>query len=78
MQGKEAANRVHHQMGRAVRQFIADQNGTLPEDLPLPPESIQQLQQGERRRLQQEQARRAQLEAGQHSLFGDEETSGRP
>lgn len=78
VQGKEAANLAHHQMGRAVRQFIAAQNGTMPEDLPTPTESIQQLQQVERRRLQQEQARRAQFEAGQQSLFGDGETSGSP
>jgi DNA-damage-inducible protein D len=59
--GRDAANDVHHEMGRAVRQFIADQGGTMPEDLPTPATSIQELQRRERKRIE---AKR------QPSLFG--------
>jgi len=51
IQGKEPANETHEAMGRRVRQFIADVGGTMPEDLPAPAESIQQLEQAERARL---------------------------
>ncbi|MDQ2810023.1 MAG: DNA damage-inducible protein D [Chloroflexota bacterium] len=51
IQGKEPANQAHEEMGRRVRQFIADVGGTMPENLPAPAESIQQLEQAERARL---------------------------
>lgn len=50
--GKEAANRAHHQMGADVRQFIIEHGGTPPEQLPTPPQSIQQLQREEQARVQ--------------------------
>ena len=50
--GKDAANRMHHAVGAAVRRFIVEElGGTPPEQLPTPPESILQLQQKEQRRL---------------------------
>lgn len=55
IQGKEEANLTHHEMGRKVREFIKDVGGTMPEDLPTPEESIQQLQQKEQKRLKQGQ-----------------------
>lgn len=51
IQGKAAANRTHHAVGAKVRQTIAELGGTMPEDLPTPPESIQQLQRRERQRV---------------------------
>ncbi len=45
--GREQANRTHHEVGRKVRQTIKELGGTMPEDLPTPEESIQQLQQKE-------------------------------
>lgn len=72
IQGQDAANQTHYQIGHAVRQVIAEQGGTMPEDLPTPAESIQQLEHQERRRLQREQARQAQRDAGQQPLFGEE------
>jgi DNA-damage-inducible protein D len=62
--GQAAANQVHYDMGKAVRQFILDQGGTPPEQLPTPAQSIQQLQRQEQQRLEAE--RRAKL---QPSLF---------
>lgn len=64
--GKDAANATHHAVGREVRETIARLGGTMPEDLPTPPESIQQLQRRERERLEQEAQRRR-----QPSLFGN-------
>ncbi len=55
IQGKEAANRTHHNVGRKVRQTIQELGGTMPEDLPTPATSIQQLQVEEQKRLQQGQ-----------------------
>jgi DNA-damage-inducible protein D len=48
---KEEANRTHHDMGKKVRTFIQDVGGTMPEDLPTPAESIQELQRNEQKRL---------------------------
>jgi len=64
IQGKEEANLTHHEMGRKVREFIKDVGGTMPEDLPTPEESIQQLQQKEQKRLKQGQ---------QLSIFDEQE-----
>jgi DNA-damage-inducible protein D len=50
--GQAAANRVHHDMGVAVRQFILDQGGTPPEQLPTPEQSIQQLERAEQQRIE--------------------------
>lgn len=52
-QGREAANQTHFQVGRKVRQTIVELGGTMPEQLPTPKESIQQLQQKEQKRLKQ-------------------------
>lgn len=51
---KDAANQAHHDMGAAVRQFIADQGGTMPEDLPTPAQSIKQLERAEAKRIEAE------------------------
>jgi DNA-damage-inducible protein D len=51
--GKEAANRTHFEVGRKVRQTIAELGGTMPEHLPTPAKSIQQLQREERQRMKQ-------------------------
>lgn len=55
IQGKDKANRAHHEMGQAVRKTIIETGATLPEDLPTPEKSIQQLQHEEQRRLEQQQ-----------------------
>lgn len=43
VQGKREANQTHDDVGRKVRQTIADLGGTMPEQLPKPEVSIQQL-----------------------------------
>lgn len=52
IRGKAEANRTHYEVGRKVRQTIAELGGTMPEDLPTPEKSIQQIEQ------EQEQKRR--------------------
>jgi DNA-damage-inducible protein D len=60
---KSEANRAHLDVGRKVRQTIAELGGTMPEDLPTPAESIQQLHRQEQQRLVAER---------QPSLFEEE------
>lgn len=40
---KEAANKVHYEVGRTVRKTIEELGGTMPEKLPTPNESIKQI-----------------------------------
>ncbi len=56
IQGKENANRAHYDVGRKVRETIAELGGTMPEELPNPPESVQQLRRREEKRLAQQRA----------------------
>ena len=44
VQGKEAANRTHFEVGAKVRQTIKELGGTMPEDLPTPGKSIKQIE----------------------------------
>ena len=50
IQGKSAANRTHFEVGKKVRQTIAELGGAMPEDLPTPAESIAQVQKRQRER----------------------------
>jgi DNA-damage-inducible protein D len=64
--GKEAANQTHYHVGQVVRKTIAELGGTMPEDLPTPAKSIQDLHVEQLQRLRQ---------ANQLPLFGEDETS---
>jgi DNA-damage-inducible protein D len=55
IQEKEKANQAHHTMGKRVREFIKEGGGTMPEDLPTPEKSIQQLQKEEQKRVERQQ-----------------------
>ncbi|QHE83450.1 DNA damage-inducible protein D [Hydrogenophaga sp. BPS33] len=50
-QGKAAANRTHLEVGRKVRQTIQELGGTMPENLPPPDKSIQQLTREQQKRV---------------------------
>lgn len=52
--GKEAAYQTHYDVGAKVRQTIAELGGTMPEDLPTPERSIQQIER-EQRKLEKKQ-----------------------
>lgn len=51
MQGKDAANRTHYEVGAKVRQTIAELGGTMPEDLPTPEKSVKQLAREQEKQL---------------------------
>lgn len=51
VQGKQAANLTHYEVGAKVRQTIADLGGTMPEDLPTPEKSIKQIAREQEKRL---------------------------
>ncbi|MCE5188004.1 MAG: DNA damage-inducible protein D [Eubacteriales bacterium] len=44
IKGTAAANEVHYQVGRKVRQTIKELGGTMPEDLPTPKKSVKQIE----------------------------------
>jgi len=52
IEGKENANQAHYQVGKIVHHAIAQAGGTMPEDMPTPDKSIQQLQRDEQKRLE--------------------------
>lgn len=51
IQGKEKANQTHYEVGRKVRQTIAELGGTMPEELPTPEKSIKQIESERKKRL---------------------------
>ena len=51
VRGKENANKTHHDVGCKVRQTIQDLGGTMPENLPTPDQSIQQIERAQKKRL---------------------------
>lgn len=51
IRGKEKANQTHYEVGRKVRQTIAELGGTMPEDLPTPEKSIRQIEREQKKRL---------------------------
>lgn len=51
VQGKAQANKLHHAVGTKVRQTIKDLGGTLPEHLPTPNKSIQQIEREQTKKL---------------------------
>lgn len=53
IQGKDNAGKAHYEVGAKVRQTIAELGGTMPEDLPTPEKSIQQIEKEEKKRIGQ-------------------------
>ena len=51
VQGKENANMTHYAVGKKVRDTIKDLGGTMPEDLPTPDKSIQQIEREQKKKL---------------------------
>ena len=50
VQGKDAANRTHHEVGAKVRRTIRELGGTMPENLPVA-DSIKKIETKERKRI---------------------------
>ncbi len=53
VQNKGQANITHYQVGREVREAIKRIGGTMPEDLPTPEKSIQELQREQQKQIEQ-------------------------
>lgn len=51
IQGKANANQAHYDVGKEVRNTIERLGGTMPENLPTPEKSIQQIEQEQRKKL---------------------------
>ena len=51
IQGKTHANRTHHEVGAKVRQTIKELGGTMPEKMPVPDKSIQQIEREKAKQL---------------------------
>ena len=51
IQGKQEANKTHFEVGKKVPDTIKDLGGTMPEDLPTPEKSIQQLEREQKKKL---------------------------
>jgi DNA-damage-inducible protein D len=52
VKSRQQANRVHNEVGRTVRKTIQDLGGTMPENLPTPEKSIQQLETAQKKRIE--------------------------
>ena len=44
IQGKTKANQTHYEVGKKVRETIAELGGTMPEELPTPKESVSKIE----------------------------------
>ena len=44
VRGRVKANQTHYDVGKKVRQTISELGGTMPEELPTPGKSIQQIE----------------------------------
>ena len=51
VQGENNARDIHYEVGKKVRQTIKELGGTMPEDLPTPEKSIQQIEREENKKL---------------------------
>lgn len=51
VQGIDAANQTHYEVGKKVRQTIQDLGGTMPEDLPTPEKSIKEIEKEQKKLL---------------------------
>ena len=51
IKGKQEANQTHYHVGKKVRETIKELGGTMPEDLPTPEKSIQQIEKEQMQRL---------------------------
>lgn len=50
--GVDEANKTHYNVGKKVRQTIAELGGTMPENLPTPKKSVKKIEKEENKRMQ--------------------------
>lgn len=51
IQGENNANAVHYNIGKNIREVIAKNGGTMPEDLPTPKKSLKELEKEQKNKL---------------------------
>ena len=51
--GEKAANETHYNIGKNIREVIAKNGGTMPEDLPTPKKSLKELEKEEIKKLKE-------------------------
>ena len=51
IQGEKQANKTHYKIGKNIREVIAKNGGTMPEDLPTPKKSLKQLEKENSKKL---------------------------
>ena len=51
--GEKAANETHYNIGKNIREVIAKNGGTMPENLPTPKKSLKELEKEEIKRLKE-------------------------
>ena len=49
VQGKQRANQTHFEVGKKVRDTIRELGGTMPENLPTPEQSVQQIEKAQKK-----------------------------
>ena len=52
--GKSKANKTHYEVGKKVRETIEELGSTMPEDLPTPDKSIQEIEREKAKKLKKE------------------------
>ena len=51
VQGEKEANKTHYKIGKNIREGIAKNGGTMPEDLPTPKKSLKELEKENNKKL---------------------------
>ena len=51
VQTEKEANKTHYNIGKNIREVIAKNGGTMPEDLPTPQKSLKQLEKEKNKNL---------------------------
>jgi len=51
--GEKEANKTHYKIGKNIREVIAKNGGTMPEDLPTPKKSLKQLEKENNKKLKE-------------------------
>ena len=51
IQGEKQANKTHYKIGKNIREVIAKNGGTMPENLPTPEKSLKQLEKESKKKL---------------------------
>ena len=54
VQGEKEANKTHYKIGKNIREVIAKNGGTMPEDLPTPKKSLKQLEKENNNKLKKQ------------------------